>query len=345
MAKKSEIHFNPTWLDCTFPRAMGRAAMAGVLSILIASCTVGAPTPEQLFEKMKAAAQSVTYQGIRVLEIQHGPQHIILKQKAYFAPGGKQRFEVISPPEMLGDVAVADGTHHWRYSRKRNEVRVFQFPLWGGHMIPMLPDQCKSLRNNTSWRVAGQTKLAGREAWVLVLVGPQEKQLAKLTVDQEKYVVLAAEHHRMRGAGVEKWHFESVRFPPRLDANLFSFQPPPGAKVIRGPFPPQKLPLAEAEKRLGIEALVPRYLPPGYTMVKDGVGVIRRGPYAALWMMFKSDARTFSIFQSKRLPGNAKPPHAVARWDVGPYTLIVVGDINSAEAEKIRRSLPPISSK
>ncbi|MCD6350932.1 MAG: hypothetical protein J7M26_02335, partial [Armatimonadetes bacterium] len=279
------------------------------------------------------------------------------KQKAYFAPGGKQRFEVIWPKGRAGDLAVVDGKQQWHYSPRSKEVRVLPVPPGGGlgGLPPMAaspgpppgrgpahgPRRGGGGRWHMEWKVLGEARVAGRKCWVLGMKTRMGSTPVKLYIDEQKFVLLAAYHRGMRGGRVEQWYFENVKFTDRLDPRLFVFKPPSGVKVIQGPRAPQRMPLEKAEEIAGMKALVPRYVPPGFVFLRDKVAVIQRGGRAALWLMFQGPGKSFSIFQSRRLPPGGKPAQAVARWDAGPYTLLVVGDISSAEAEKVRRSLPP----
>lgn len=297
-----------------------------------------APSAQDILSKIETVGSKVTYEGLRVLQVSRGGHVWIIKQKAYFAPGRRQRFEVVSPADQAGDIAVVDGQKQWRYSRCKREVYVSPLaPGFKGHSIPIGAARHPAAK----WSVAGEANVAGRKGWVLVLKGPSGRQVAKLTVDRHKYVVLAAEHQRMRGAQTEKWWFESVKFDTHLSPTIFTFTPPSGTKVIQAPSVAKRLPIAEAERLLGMKALVPRYVPPGFTFMKDSVGVVRRGPHRVLWMMFRGVSGAFSIFQSWRLPEDVPQKGTIARWNAGPYTLVVMGDISRDEAEKIRKSLPP----
>jgi len=325
------------------------ATRAGRIGLLVAAAlglylsALAAPTAQQIMDKMQTVGQAVSYHGVRVLEVRYGGRSTTLKQKAYFAPGRRQRFEVISPRERAGDLAVLDGQRHWRYSKADNEVHVALLPPGAGPMgFPMGPG---NRRSTAKWQVRGQVTVAGRKCWVLVMAGPGGRQPAKLSVDSERFVILAAEHQRMHGEDGESWKFDNITFCSQIDPQLFTFRPPPGAKVVQTPAGPSRLSLQEAERALGIKALVPTYLPPGFSLASDGIGVVQRGPNSALWLLFRGPGKTFSIFQSRRLPSGGKPDHAVARWDAGPYTLLVVGDISAADAEKVRQSLPPAPRK
>lgn len=320
-----------------------RIALFVAVALGLYLSAVAAPTAQQILDRMQTVGQSVSYHGVRVIEVRHGGRSTILKQKVHVAPGRRQRFEVISPPNRAGDLAVLDGQRHWRYSKADNEVQVAPLPPGAGPMGFAMGSGRRSSR--ARWQVRGQATVAGRNCWVLAMAGPGGRQPAKLSVDSEKFVILAAEHQRMRGEGGEKWKFEKVVFCPQLDAKLFVFEPPPGARIVQGTPGPRRLSLAEAERAIGFKALVPTYLPPGFSLASDGIGIVQRGRHSALWLLFRGPGKTFSIFQSRRLPSGGKPSHAVARWDAGPYTLLVVGDISAAEAEKVRRSLPPAPGK
>lgn len=317
---------------------IGAMAMACLLGSA-APARAGTPTAEQILAKVRAAAGTITCEGVRTLTIRRGPRTVTIKQKVYYGSGKRQRFETIEPQEMAGDVAVSDGRRLWRYIRARNEVRVTAPPP----VVPGPPPGPGRGRRGRGhvWTVVGEEQVAGRSCWVLSLRGPHGRQVARLSVDKRTYMVLAASHTSIGGRASEEWRFVTIRYNPKLPESIFVFKPPRGARVVSGPALPRRMPLAKAEQLLGMKALIPKYLPPGYRLVGERTGIVKRGPMAALWLVFTNGTRTFSIFQSRKIPQAGKPPRAVARWDVGPYTLLVVGDVSAEEAEKMRKSLPP----
>ncbi len=294
-------------------------------------------TAEQILEKVRQAAATVAYEGVREVVFVRGGVSTKVKQKVYHATGRRERFETIEPARAAGNLAVCDGQQMWRYFKKRNEVYVLPMPP----PTPGLPPPTRQGRVGPRWKLLGEETVAGRPCWIIGLVTSSGQRIAQLSVDKQKFVVLAASHKRMRGQAEERWRFLSINFSPNFRPQLFTFKPPPGVRVIRMRGGVQRMPLADAERVLGFKAIIPRYLPPGFKLVRERVAVVRKGRHAALWLIFSNGAKTFSIFQSRRLPASATAPRVRARWDVGPFTLLVVGDVSEEELAKMRASLPP----
>jgi outer membrane lipoprotein-sorting protein len=296
--------------------------------------------PQQLATQAYQARWTVAYTGVRTLELYRGDRKVTITQKVSHAPGGRYRFEVVAPREMAGELIVSDGRRVWRYSPRRGEAYVGPAHPPGGWSPPSPGGAQKKL----TWSLGGEQTVAGRRCLVIVLRGAQGQDLLQLAVDAEHHVPLASERRCLGGRLAERWYFREVTFPATIDHKVFTFEPPAGVRVVHRPAHAQRVPLEEAERRLQMKALVPEKLPAGFALLREQVSIVRHGPHRALWLPFSNGARTFSIFQSRRLPPHVPLPLAAARWDVGPYTLVVVGKLSPKELEQMRSCLPSAGS-
>ncbi|MBC7288493.1 MAG: hypothetical protein H5T86_10720 [Armatimonadetes bacterium] len=289
---------------------------------------------------MREAYTKTSFGGVREVEMPAPGGVLRMKQQVLFAPGGRHRFETIWPRQKAGELIVSDGRELWVYNPRQKTAYVFPAPPPHPWLPPAPPRAGGPWWHQ--WRVAGQAKIAGRRCHVLVLQSPRGREIARLWIDADKYVVLGARRQSIWHRHAHQWQFEKASFdiPPAVDA--FQFKPPPGVRVVRHQVGVIAKGLKEAEAALGMKALVPGKLPEGFNLVPERSSAIQHGARRALWLVFSNRAQTFSIFQSWRLPPHVKlPPGAVARWDVGPYTLIVVGELSREQLEAMRRSLPP----
>ena len=332
-------------------RCWSRAAVRGGMLViaLVASQAFAALTAEEIIAKVREVHKTAAYEGVRVVELWGPRGKITIKQKAIFGGDGKQRFEVISPAAQAGEVVVCDGRQQWRYVPREKTVYVLP-PIPPPYGVGPKHDVYRGRRHHGSqgrghwgptWRLIGRERVAGRECYVLGLVTHRGRQIAKLWVDVQKFVILGGELATPDHARGKRWKFERVSFSPKIGPETFKFRPPPGTRVVKRAPAAKRMPLPQAEAAAGMKALIPTRLPEGFFLLRDKVGVITRDGRKALWLVFTNGAETFSIFQSRRLPRRLPLPRgAVARWDVGPYTLIVVGRVSQNDLELMRKSLP-----
>ncbi len=315
-------------------RAAG--ALAAALAALLAAApalAAGGGVGEVLAGALQAQ-RDLAFSGVRRVVRMRGRARIEIVQRVWHAPGGKARYEVIAPRQRAGELLVIDGQHAWHYDPRRREVHV----LPAGRRGHGVRGRGKGMRGH--WKIVARGEVAGRPCLVLARLRPDGSVGAKIWIDAATKLPVRGELYGPGGQLLEKWYYTEIDFHPRLRPELFSFRPPPGTRVVRGVEAARNLSLDEAERRLGMIALVPQWLPPGFKLLANRCGIVRRGDRVALWMVFSDGVRTFSIFQSRRLRPGPKPPGAAARWDIGPYTLLVVGRLSAEELEKMRKSIP-----
>lgn len=315
-------------------------ALAALLAGWVVACA--APTVGEILAKLWA--DRATYQGVRDVHF-YGPRGpFVVRQKVYHTPGGRERFEVVSPSSMAGKLHVSDGERAWLYDPQQQQATEMPLP-------PHFKRQCGRAGSErktrppwmsgsaSGWRQRGMATVAGRPCYVLELLWPAKTPTLVLYVDSEQFVVLAFERRTPDGRLAESWKFESVEFVQKLDRKLFTFTPPPGTKVIRPGPPAEPIALSEVYKRLRMKPVIPSWLPPGYRLVEERVAVVRKRNREVLWLQFSNGLDTFSVFQGFRLPPDKQGPPGAVRWEYGPYTLVVVGKLSREQLEAMRKSL------
>lgn len=320
-----------------------RWIMAALGSFLVAAAATWAgPSIAELLSKVRA--DQASYKGVREVHFL-GPRGVfVVRQRVYHAPGGRERFEVLSPPSMAGRLHISDGKRQWRYDPQQREATETPIPPHLRHrcgaQAPHKSPRCpREWDEPAHWRQRGTARVAGRMCYGLDFLWPGGKPTLTLWVDGQYFAVLGLERRARDGRVIEAWKFQSVEFVRELDPNLFTFTPPPGTRVIRHRAPAEPIALADVEQRLRMKPVIPSWLPPGYRLVEERVAVIRRRECEVLWLPFSNGTETFSLFQSFRLPPYKRGPRGAVRWDFGPYTLVVVGKLTPQELEAMRKSL------
>lgn len=321
-----------------------RQRLAHALAALLAGWAVAsaAPTVEEILANLWA--DRATYQGVRNVHF-YGPRgSFVVRQKVFHTPGGRERFEVVSPPSMAGKLHVSDGQRAWLYDPRQQQATEMPLP-------PHIRRQCGRSGaepktrppwmggSANRWRQRGTATVAGRTCYVVEFLWPANTPTLVLYVDSAQFVPLAFERRTPDGRIVESWKFESIEFVQTLDPKLFAFAPPPGTKVIRPGPPAEPIALSDVFKKLRMKPVIPSWLPPGYRLVEERVAVVRKRNREVLWLQFSNGVDTFSVFQSFRLPPARHRHPGAVRWEYGPYTLVVVGKLSREQLEAMRKSL------
>ncbi len=318
------------------------ALAALVVVALTPACFAGEPTAAEVVARARKASDAYSYSGVRRVETRSAGQTLVILQKVYRSPGGHERFEIVSPASMAGNLAILDGRTHWRYYPSRHEANRSSATFRGSD-----PLAASLFNSGGRMRLAlgGKVTIVGRTCFVLNVSDANGKRRLTAYVDAATYVLLGVDRLRPNGALVDSWRFESLKFVKSLDhSGLFTFRPPAGTRVVSQPSETTRVRLQEAARTLGMRPLLPTRLPDGYRLIEDRVTVVRHGSQAALGMPFSNGVETFTIFQSRSLPRNARPRAHAVRWDVDGYTLLVVGHLDDDDLSMIKRALPRVTT-
>jgi outer membrane lipoprotein-sorting protein len=310
------------------------------LALMLLLATVGrasGPSAAEVMARARRAVDAYSYHGVRRVEARSGSQTLVLRQRVYHAPGGRERFEILQPPSMAGNLAILDGRTHWRYYPARHQAYKSRATLHGSDPLAA---SLFAPAGRSRLALVGTATVAGHPCHVLGVSGQDGKRRLTAYVDESRYVLLGVDRRGPDGSLVDSWRFETIQFVKSFRGSLFVFRPPADTRVVSERTEATRVGLAEAARRLGIQPLLPRKLPDSFRLLEDRVTIVRRGKHEALWMPFSNGVETFSIFQSRTLPRNAQPPAHSVRWDVGAYTLLIVGHLEASELAVIKASLP-----
>ena len=318
---------------------------AGLCLALAAACLGAAPVPAaatralEILERSIRADGRVTYAGTAEFRRYEGKRvagtHV---QRVTNGGGNRQRMEVVAPPEEAGRLIVSNGRVEWEY---RPRARVAQ----RRELLP--PEEIQRHKLSALRLVAdtlfpvylGTETVAGRACHVIAVKPPDGRRTSKkVWIDAEHFVELRWARYGPRGEPLITWSITEVDFAPPVPANAFEFSPPPGVPVRAMPRAP-RMPLPEAERRLGFRAVLPAYLPPGFVLHRDHVGVTEFRGRQALWMQFVNGVDTFSIFQSPALSAPPAELHRAVHWDAQGFSFLLVGNLPPQEKDKIRASM------
>jgi len=263
------------------------------------------------------------------------------EQSVYEKAPGKLRMTVVAPEDQRGRLCVSDGTVEWQYSPDRQRAVRRQLPPPEYIRQRRLAD-LENLTRGMNIHYLGTETIAGRRAHVVCVCTRGGSPLKKTWVDTEYFVALKTQRFDTQGRVKLSMYYTAINFQPTYTAGMFEFTPPAGCTVHEASDLPERMPLAEAERRAGYRAVLPGYLPPGYSFKSDAVAVIPLQGKLMLWLSFSNGADSFSIFQRPR--GVRLEPRQVYHaldWSSGNYAFTLVGQLSRTEMIKVRDSMQP----
>lgn len=257
-------------------------------------------------------------------------------QRITKAPVNRRRVESLG--RKGGGVIVSNGREEWEYRNGQPEARVRELSS---------PDDILRWRLAALDAVAGtlhpvyegQATIAKRRCHVIAVKPPDgERTRKRVWIDREKYVELKTIRYSPAGGIQATWTVKSICYDPRISSSVFEFRPPEGTRVRRIPRAP-RMNLSSAEQRVGFDAVVPDYLPDGYVLLREQVGVLPGPGGGGLWLQFTDGVDSFSLFQNR---GGGPPPprggHGVTSWQARGRSFVLVGPVSREDTERIKRS-------
>lgn len=340
-------------------------ALLAMGALLITGCQIKPESAQEIVAKMKAAESKITSYSATVENsfiIDGQTQTMVIKQ--WVKKPNMFRME----GEFVGEggvVTVSNGKQMWNYSKKENTVTVFEFK---GEDIPdpkqdekLLTQFVTDFITGNDVEVLDQQQVAGRNTFVLKITSKEERQslfrTMKVWVDTEMLIPLKTEIYK-DGNLMARTVYKDVQLVDLPDS-LFTFDTPPGAKVVAAPeFKPQKLTLPEAQKAVDFTVFVPAYLPAG-VQLKDVDKIDLGDSNALLVINFETNDNkaVFNIMQSKPkdrkpMPGGEKikingqegnimsgQDFTMIQWEQQGTEIVLSGSFDKATMLKIAESL------
>jgi len=295
-----------------------------------------------ILQRAVLARAQVNYSGVATLtESQPGGRTRTFIEVLYCRQGGKQNVQVKDGNDQLVVRRICDGSTQWESHVARGAVVRRAVPSMSERRQRDLQN-LNILTRNFRTALAGIETVAGRKAYRIRISRPGQPPalVRQYWIDKDTYLELKSEQYGDGGVLTSSMTMTRVNFHPDYPPGAFDFQPPPNVKpkladdaVFRGP-------LAEAEKRVGFGAILPRTVPAGFQLLTQSVAVVNRNGTPALWLRYTNGIDAFSLFQRKAPGGEApaKGRFAVRQWVHGGYQFLLVGRLTSDQIEAIRGS-------
>lgn len=262
------------------------------------------------------------------------------------------RIEYMSGP-LRGVIVGNDAARAWRFDPKSGRLVVGS--------SSGCADEAGKLRfllENHRVTLAGMDRIAGREAYALVVRPKGSSQIRKrLWIDTDSFVVLRQEDYDSSGKMQSSTRFTSIRFVESFPDKLF--QSPKGAKVtITEPPFGGAMTLAKLSEAIGFAVREPKYLPKGYRLDAHRLYPCPCGcPHKSACIRYTNGLNGISVFESKagsgcraeagcgRVPtGGCAVTKAdgneIARLERDGISFTVVADVDQRELKRIVDSLP-----
>lgn len=327
-------------------RSAGRLLRGGGTAIIVAlACSVVAAQltdPVEIMRRSVAARGNVDYSGIRTVVMFEGGVKVRgVEQEVHCQAPDKLRIMVIAPESERGKLWLVDGQVQWECDPHAHRALRMQLPPPRQVRLQRLREM-ERLARTMRLQYCGTESIAGRPAHVIKVYTDEGLPVKKTWIDVETFVTLKTLRFDSQGRVKSSAYFTRIDFNPEFGPGLFTFSPPAGYTVIEAERPPQRMPLAAAEQRVGFRAVLPSYLPAGYHFLADRVAVIELRGRRALWMSFSNGVDTFSLFQRRGDgPTDARRCGRAITWEDGNFCFTLLGTLSAEEMQRVRASIRP----
>ncbi len=337
---------------------MARSSAAPFLAALLTGATA-APIPPaaDLLRDAMAAQQHVSYVGeVQVLRIGTQRSYAAIYRIEHLAPDMTRRW-YLAPQDLYGDSVITRGSTTYSIDVKREHVVV-------SHDEDA--DQEIAERGNFGIMMANYNvvygpdeTIDGHPVHVVLLNNKYTGQTTmRLQIDSATHLVLERQQYGSNGSPITQMHIEQIRYTNAIPAEVFAI--PRGLREINGADRgAESTDVAHVISTAGFSALVPKYLPEGFSPIAGDVSSVNGVP--TLHLVYSDGIRTVSLFQNERNAAvDLSHYHAIATnvanhparyveesattllaWADGTRHFALVGELSLAELEKIGASVLP----
>ncbi len=327
-------------------RLMMRFGGLTVVQVALIAATVtvvhAAPEPLEILRQSILSRTKVDFSGIRtVVVFKDGEKLHGVEQKIDCDAPDSLRIVVIAPEDQRGKLCLTTGREQWDYDPATGRAVHSQLPPPGRVVQTRLEDLAR-LADRMKMQYVGTESIAGRPAHVVKVYTSKGLPVKKSWVDTQHYVELKTQRFDSRARVKSSAYYTQIEYSPSFGPGHFSFRPPEGTTVVETEDSSERMPLAQAEKQAGFEAVLPTYLPPGYHFQRDRTAVIKVNDQPTIWLSFSNGADTFSLFE-RRSSGNADTVanDRWTRWQDGGYLFTLMGRIAGDEVQRVKSSIRP----
>lgn len=316
---------------------------------------LGGVTVEQLVRHALLAAQTVDYEGTKVLSVLRGAlMETVTVAEAHKRPN-RMRLEFLSPEGVAGRLVVDDGVQTWHYEPRLHTV--IQGPSLGVPIEAASDRSDRWLARHTI-RLLGVEEVIGRQTAVLGAQPREGRGERRLWIDRTTGIALRTEERDPTDGLVATTYFTRISFGLNVPGALFQPRIPAGANVVSPVEPSRPLvPVSALEGTVGFRLRVPERVPGGYTL--QGGEPVVGGPVTAAHLRYSDGARVLALFvvPARRVgpPGRGAPvsslggnsraigwgPTHMVQWESDGMRFTLVGHLPLADLVAIAATIAP----
>lgn len=320
--------------------------MLRFLSLALAAALLAGPlwaagaNAVEVLRKAILARGEVTYSSVGTVAGMEGGRSKTSTQTVFRKKGGRERIRMQDADGRTVWLKVCDGKTVWEHHVVWKRVFQRQLPdpqrLRNRELFNL-----KVLSANFNVQLVGTETIAGRKAYRVRISRPgtPAATIREVWVDQANFVELKTQSFGLDSRPVHTVTLERVNFSPTFDPGAFDFQPPAGIEphVMQ---PPKFVGTVDvAARQAGLQALLPRQVPSGFSLYSDSVTVRDLKGVTALSFQYTNGVRTFSVFQRKAKPDDRPPGPGrggARTLLIAGYHLTIVGQLSPQEFDTIQ---------
>ena len=331
--------------NCCLMSSLSKLAVACTVLMAVAplSDVRASESPLEMLRKSIAARTSISFTGVRaVVVFEDGNRVRGVTQRVYSQAPDRMRIEFLSPDNERGKLSVINGNVRWDYDPATGRaVRAeTQSPT---ETVSRRLQELSRIAERTSVQYAGHDTVAGRPTHVIKVFTVEGITLRKSWLDTRTFLNLKTQRFDAQERVRSSAYFTEISYSPTFASGLFDFRPPRGCTIVETSGPSEPVSLAEAERQAGFSAVIPGYLPPGFSLRRDSICVIEVEGHRTLWLPFSDGVETFSLFQ-RRAGGSSSDIRRrgpSVSWTAGDFVFTLMGPLPRAEMSKIKASVRP----
>jgi len=298
----------------------------------------------RLLERRDKAPRHYNYIGVQMTTAQ-APQDVLSLTQVVHRKPSLTLIRYKAPEFLAGMVILDDGSQNLSYIPQRQRLIVTE-SFFGPSQTAASAQQLQRLKANYEIVQVGRETFSNRRCLV-VEIRPRYpgNPKRKLWLDAATGLELKTERYNARGKLSMTTRFVEIAFPASIPDERVALPAPAQTleKIDRMPVP---LELKQCPQMAGFQALMPQYLPRGYTFL--GASLLRAGKRAIVHLKFSDGMNTISLFE--RLSGDRRShdrQHGrwpglqaqIKEWTIGDLKLTLMSDLPEEELERIAGSV------
>jgi sigma-E factor negative regulatory protein RseB len=357
----SKLRAEATEQDCAGRPRAGRSWLMFLASALLLSTTPATASPEgnALLQRAVVADDATSYTGTLTSVVYTSDRaESTVVNVDHLAPS-QWRIWYVAPADAYGRLIISNETVTYQYEPSANKVYANN---WSTSSLE-LGDALDTARveKNYAVQIGAGTSVAGHAAHILTMSSKHAGTLVeRLWIDDQTDLILRRETYHADGTIASKASFDNVRAVKTLPKELFDLSIPAGMTLVPGAtYATKAASDVAATSSLTFTVVRPKYLPEGFSLAHESVGV--HDDVQTLQLVYDDGLRDFSLFENAtgRMPKFENGlPHPISvgdddgfyaeiggetivTWNAGGLNLTLVGDLPAKELGEIGASLKP----